>query len=557
MSKVSHIRAELRDNKKERVKAMKKLEGNRKDWIKNILIIFLVVLLLLTFFSNTIMNYSLAEVSSTYITSGSISTAIRGTGTIQSVDPYNVTISEGRKVESVNVRRGDTVTKGDVLFVLEAGESTEVTDAKKAYQDLLASYDDAIIKGNISSDIITAAQNRDNDVIVQKMSRLEQLGETLRQKKAVVDDIKAQIEVVNAGSAIVDVSSEKAQLEAVNTALSAEKDKLAKFTELQTKIDSLLLSASKEGIDESKKWDYINQAVTATNDRDALGTQAEIEANIKSYEKQVETINKTIEDKQAAPTEEAKQLNYKLTLANNEYTEAQEDYDKLSSEIENQRSLQNLLDQIDEAKNKYETLETKAIGTEVTAPVSGIITAVNVVAGEKVDKDATMATIQLSGKDYTLEMTVTKEQAARIKVGDIGQASNSWYYSDMTLTVSAIKNDTTNPSSGNRIVVFTVTGSDINVGQSVTVSVGDKSANYDMIVPNTAIREDKNGTYILVITSKSTPLGNRYTATRVDVTKLASDDTNTAISCGLQGYESVITTATKPVSAGDLVRLPK
>ena len=89
---------------------MKKLEGNRKDWIKNILIIFLVVLLLLTFFSNTIMNYSLAEVSSTYITSGSISTAIRGTGTIQSVDPYNVTISEGRKVESVNVKKGDTVT---------------------------------------------------------------------------------------------------------------------------------------------------------------------------------------------------------------------------------------------------------------------------------------------------------------------------------------------------------------------------------------------------------------------------------------------------------------
>ena len=120
--------------------------------------------------------------------------------------------------------------------------------------------------------------------------------------------------------------------------------------------------------------------------------------------------------------------------------------------------------------------------------------------------DSPMATIQLSGKDYTLEMSVTKEQAARIKVGDVGQASNSWYYSDMVLTVSAIKNDTSNPSSGNRIVVFTVTGSDINVGQSVTVSVGDKSANYDMIVPNTAIREDKNGTYILIITSKSLSL---------------------------------------------------
>ena len=135
---------------------MKKLEGNRKDWIKNILIVFLIILLLLTFFSNTIMNYSLAEVSSSYITSGSISTAIRGTGTIQSVDPYNVTISEGRKVESVNVRKGDTVSKGDVLFVLEEGESTEVADAKKAYQALLEQYDSAIIDNQIGSDVITA-----------------------------------------------------------------------------------------------------------------------------------------------------------------------------------------------------------------------------------------------------------------------------------------------------------------------------------------------------------------------------------------------------------------
>lgn len=535
---------------------MKKLEGNRKDWIKNILIIFLVVLLLLTFFSNTIMNYSLAEVSSTYITSGSISTAIRGTGTIQSVDPYNVTISEGRKVESVNVKKGDTVSKGDVLFVLEAGDSTEVADAKKAYQDLLASYDKAIIDGNISNDIITAAQNRDNDVISQKMTRLEQLGAAVKQKKTVVDDIQAQIDVVNAGSKIVDVSNEKAQLEAANTALTAAQDALTKYTELQTKVESLLSEAS-AATDEDKKRELINQAVAAANERDSVGDKATLEANIKSYEKQIETINKAIEDKQAAPSDEVNQLSYNLTVATNEYNDIKKSYDDLSAEIENQRNLQSLLDQIDEAENKYETLETKAIGTEVTAPVSGIITAVNYVAGEKVEKDATMATIQLSGKDYTLEMSVTKEQAARIKVGDVGQASNSWYFSDMTLTVSAIKNDTSNPSSGNRIVVFTVTGSDINVGQSVTVSVGDKSVNYDMIVPNTAIREDKNGTYILVITSKSTPLGNRYTATRVDVTKLASDDTNTAISCGLQGYESVITTATKPVSAGDLVRLPK
>ena len=36
---------------------------NRREWVKNIIIVFLLVMLLLTFFSNTIMNYSLPEVS--------------------------------------------------------------------------------------------------------------------------------------------------------------------------------------------------------------------------------------------------------------------------------------------------------------------------------------------------------------------------------------------------------------------------------------------------------------------------------------------------------------
>ena len=37
----------------------------RRDWVKNAIIIFLAVLLVLTFFSNTIMNYSLPEVAAT------------------------------------------------------------------------------------------------------------------------------------------------------------------------------------------------------------------------------------------------------------------------------------------------------------------------------------------------------------------------------------------------------------------------------------------------------------------------------------------------------------
>ena len=55
-------------------------------------------MLVLTFFSNTFMNYSLPEVAAQYVQSGTITAKIRGTGTVESGDPYNVKISETRTI---------------------------------------------------------------------------------------------------------------------------------------------------------------------------------------------------------------------------------------------------------------------------------------------------------------------------------------------------------------------------------------------------------------------------------------------------------------------------
>ena len=103
-------------------------------------------------------------------------------------------------------------------------------------------------------------------------------------------------------------------------------------------------------------------------------------------------------------------------------------------------------------------------------------------------------------------------------------------------------------------MVFEVSGENVIAGQTINVSVGQKSSNFDMIVPNSAIREDNNGKFILIVESKSSPLGNRYIASRVDVEVIASDDTRSAITGAVYGYEFVITTSTQPVEAGQYVR---
>ena len=104
----------------------KKSPRNRKDMVKNVAIGFLSVMLVLTFFSNTIMNYSLPQVSTRQITNGSISPQIRGTGTVSAEDPYNITVKETRKISGVAVKEGAHVEIGDVIYYLEDKESSEL-----------------------------------------------------------------------------------------------------------------------------------------------------------------------------------------------------------------------------------------------------------------------------------------------------------------------------------------------------------------------------------------------------------------------------------------------
>ena len=76
------------------------------------------------------------------------------------------------------------------------------------------------------------------------------------------------------------------------------------------------------------------------------------------------------------------------------------------------------------------------------------------------------------------------------------------------------------------------------------------------MVPNSAIRSDANGNFVLVLKTKQSPLGNRYFVSRENVKVLAKDDTNSAVSGALGAYDYVVTTTDdKMVTSGDQVRL--
>ena len=215
-------------------------------------------------------------------------------------------------------------------------------------------------------------------------------------------------------------------------------------------------------------------------------------------------------------------------------------------------SLQSLRSQIEKAQEQVDKYTAETVDAEIRANVSGKIAAIHVTAGKDAAGGSSMATIEMVDRGYVLKIPVTVEQSRQVRVGDTAKVTNYYWGGDLEAVLESVVADPQNPGRG-KLLVFRING-EVDAGSNLTLSIGQRSANYDTIIPKSALRQDTNGYFVLVITVKSSPLSNRYIATRVDVQVLAEDDTSVAVS-GISNGDFVITTSNQPVEAGHQVRL--
>lgn len=650
----------------------------RREWVKNAAIIFLTIMLLLTFFSNTIMNYSLPEVATQYVQTGTITAKVRGTGKVEASDPYNVIAKESRVITSVAVKQGDIVEKDQVIYYLEESESDELTKAEQELEDLELNYMKGLFGANVSPEVITKVANGNIDSFSQlqakvtdMQNRLEAAKKRVEECQKNVDDLTLQStkDTNNAGvstkneelskdqattdlteaqnrfekdkaatiaslnAQITEVNSQIADLEKLlnnaeasagsgtgsgnNTSSSYDGQRKKAIESLKKTVNVILKGLSKpelgdvgltkiedaykgvyDAIKDNKDYQTLiadynathmlidnieqnakdvnnlyanNQTLLSSKKADLANLQkklAEVQAitassdgGVQDAQNRLNQANRNILEITTANSQTSVAWQNRLADANAALKNAQAVYDllkeeqtSLAADINAELDLSKTNKDIQKKKEEIEKLKEKSMGSAVKAPVAGTITTVKYVAGETTQPEDVMAVIQPEGKGFTLSISVTNEQAKKVQIGDMAELQNSWYYDDARVMLSAIKPDPDNPGT-NKLLVFDVSGSTIQADQSLSISVGQRSQEYELVVPNSAIREDNDGKFILTVESKSSPLGNRYIATRVGVEVLASDDNNSAISAPLYGWEYVITTSTKPVEAGKQVRL--
>ena len=624
----------------------------RKDKVKNIAIIFLSAMLVLTFFSNSILNHSLPEVATQYVRYDTITEKVRGSGTVTADDPYKVVIKDSRTIESVAVKAGDTVTKDQVLFYLEDSESEELKKKEeeiKAKEDELSKqvleYMTSILSVDISNEAYQHIQSDNIATVAAYQAKIEAARQKVKSAQDTVDSLNRQILV--AGMSSEDDVDRNSQITSAkeNRKLASERMSEAqkKITEAEGTITTLdkkaadagktleviaeeagaIYTTKKDGYNEKKNAlvstinthpsnpeyfdsDGIVKDLKALTDLYELAESTGGDAPTKFTEMEVtynellpaktamETANKDVNDYNLAKSAlvSAKSA---LSSATNEYNSynsiveslenkisdntelqnslkislsdaeavlkaAQKEQDQLLKDVSNELALSSKNDEIADTEKELsklneelEELKEESTGATIDAPVEGTVISISKTAGETTTANEEIALIQVAGKGMSLSFSVTNDQAAKVKVGDPAQLQNSWYYEDVKVTLSKIKPDTENPGK-KKLLEFNVEGS-VQSGETLALSIGERSAEYEHVVPNSAVREDKNGKFILIIEEKTTPFGNRYKAKRVNVEVIASDETKTAIQAELQGYEYVITTSNKPVETGDQVRL--
>lgn len=617
---------EILKNKEEPVK-----HQNRREWVKNIIIVFLLIMLVLTFFSNTIMNYSLPEVSVTRMSRDKVSKAYSLSLTVEANRTYSVTAEENRDIKRVAVKRGQEVKEGQTLFFLE--ELSESEEAKQLQEQIdlqKNEYEKALIKASADyfefNLAVSQARDRLNQAIEAKNNAPSAPSQTpvnpseissLKHKRNV---LASDLEYLSAGqynslsadrysqiSAEVE-ASRKAEGE-YNTA-DAECQKYLAVIQaagaengtktLERKLEGLKLQLSQKNTELAAATDETLKAAL-TKEIETLKNEVKYaEEDLNEVNTAIASLEKANSDKElklSAKTEAEKALGKKVSDVTNEINseiitvDAQlesiqsggisegtagetVDYDAairaaqyeldsavhaLEAQMENDRvtDAQTQLD-LEAQKKKIEDMEadmekllSKQSAKEIVSPVEGVVEEIKFSSGQSFMENDELMIINISDDGFTASATVTSEQAKSLTKGREAKVKNN----DDRITVT-VKNITKDKNDSSKFsVTFTVSG-DVVAGQNLTVELGDSSSAFDRVVPRNAVKKDSSGSFVYVVKSKSTPLGNRYIVEKVPVTVIAEDDTQCAVSGEFgDSADYIITASSKPFNAGDQVRL--
>ena len=485
-----------------------------------------------------------------------------------------------RTIRSVMVKIGQEINAGDVLFVLGEGDETALDTAKEnlrklqyEYQRLALeapTYDGTYEDKNVDlayERLLKAERERDRAAEVYYRALERETGGDMVAVNREIEEIERQLDYIvaqmNDAQGDYDARRQEAW-ERVEIAQAAFDNVYYGYNS-----DEIIIGEDGEVVGGSSSGDPFDspeyQALVLAKDHlssiENDSYLSSLQSQHQSLLDRYETLNAHRDSLSMASTapylDELESAESAVYEAQIEYNAAVSSREFAYQDFEQKVAVSGvrLAEQAEAIRVQQEKIKSLAgdEGNVITSNVSGKIDTIDCTAGDTVLKDQILCTIEVPDMGHTLSFSVTNDQAQRLRIGDTATVSNYYWGNSVTATLNNIRTDPKNPQT-NKILTFDLEG-DVTTGAEMSISVGQKSASYDLIVPNSAVKSDSNGKFVLRVDVKSSPLGNRYTARRVSVEVLASDDNNSAVVADLAVGDYVITTSSAPVANGDMVRI--
>ena len=204
------------------------------------------------------------------------------------------------------------------------------------------------------------------------------------------------------------------------------------------------------------------------------------------------------------------------------------------------------LAQLEAAKAELQALDAlQQAGGVLTAPNAGTLTRIDLAAGQ--NSTAVAGLLADAETSCTLTFALDKDAAKLAAVGTqvtVKQGSLSGQAAITALSEAdgdgSVQADVQLESGGWKAGAATVELK-LNAGQ------------YPQCLPATAIQQDSTGTFVYLIETRSTLLGQQNVLVRLPVTVKAQGDGMAAVSGSISGQ--VVSGADKPLSAGAWVRV--
>ncbi len=590
--------------------------NRKREIIKTILIVFLIVMLVLTFCSNTIMNKSLAEITTESATSGKLTERIRGSGLVESNQSYDVKIDGNKIIDTIMIKTGQEVKKGDILFTVGTEDSEELETAQASLIALELEYQKALLTtpedytaenqaiSNAREDLNAAIAKRNNaiansDSAQQSLYDYNSNKNELTRKTKIFDKLQSTIIAIDSndyasasveyiGNLIFLYDAYSKAEEDYNTAYALYTQMLTgKPSENPSESPTENYTDTTPDTDNGSQDSTQEPTTTPTPDNDTLealkadadakravrdtaleeynNNKAEIRNDLMnqlySIESDINSLNEQIANYESSQGSDSamsiEQYDEDIRVKQNALEELIVNLNKTKNENDLQNKTNTLeieakKKEIDNLNKKIEKIKQENSITEIKSEYSGIVSSISAKIGEETVPDVPVAVIDIAEEGYTVELTVEAEKTKKIKKGIEAEVVNNWN-GDITAVLTDIKNDT-KANSKNKILKFSVTG-DVSTGTMIDLSIPCGSGSYDTIVPKSAVYKDSKGSFVLIVNSKSSPLGNRYYAKRVDVEVLASDEISSAVQGAISSGDYVITTASKPIKPNEQVRM--